>query len=89
MNSGESAKTDVDQQTSIMRLVLFSLKRTILTAPYWTDVVQTFKYFMKTRQNRLSRHPIIWFRYETLLFGVRPIDWYIVESIILQQEYAA
>lgn len=88
MNLQQSIKILANQQLSRTKLISSSLKRTALTAPYWTNVVQTFKYFLATRKNRLSRHPVTWFHYKRLLFGLRPIDWHIMESIVLQQEYA-
>lgn len=88
MNLQEPIKTEINKPVSLTKLVSFSLKRTLLTAPYWIDITQTFKYFLATRQNHLGRNPMVWFHYKTLLFGVRPIDWSIMESIFLQQEYA-
>lgn len=76
------------ERVSPIKLLRFALKRTVLTAPYWTDAVKTFRYFWAARQNKLARQPVTWFRYKQLRVGVRPVDWYIMESIILQQEYA-
>jgi FkbM family methyltransferase len=70
-----------------LKPLLSALKWTALTAAYWKNAVQTFGFFLATKKDNLKREPFTWFQHKGLNFGVRPIDWFAMESIMLEHEY--
>jgi FkbM family methyltransferase len=69
------------------RLFLRSVFWTARTARYLTGVVPTIGFFRTVRRNPLARHPVTEFRYGRLRFAIRPVDWYAMNSILLEREY--
>ncbi len=75
---------------SFVKLLTFSLKRALLTAPYWhaSQVAEVLRFFVATRRDRLARTPVVWFHDRGLHFALRPVDWPVMEAILLDQQYA-
>ena len=71
----------------IFRDLLFIIKRVLIVAPYINNMADAYHYFSSFRKNSMSREPLIWFQFSKFSFGARPIDWYTVESLILEEEY--
>ncbi len=70
------------------KAVLGPLKQAVMTAAHWTSPVETLRFFRAVRRDPLARQPVTRFRYARLRFGIRPVDWYGMKTILLQREYA-
>lgn len=88
MTSRSGARPLGGRLTREAKILLRSVERTARTAPYLTGPLRTFRFFQAVRRDPLARQPITGFRYGRLRFGIRPVDWYAMETILLKREYA-
>lgn len=65
------------------------IKRMSISAPYWkrSRLIQTFRYFMMVEVAATHRNLVNKFEYKDIKFNLRPMEWHLMEAILLEKEY--
>ncbi len=70
-----------------IKIYMYAFLLTMKTIRYSVNCKKTFRLFITIRNNQLLREPLTWFHLKELYYCIRPIDWYVMESIVLDDEY--